>query len=188
MKCPSCGSSRVRKGYRTPALPLRLLFIRDLLCDHCNYQFRAFSLRPPAKHSRKRSQHKTDRFNLSPEAEVRLFEQGFSRTQGDVQPAAPPPQPVGSSGSLEGQASVATRLAPHTAKRQHGYHPCPYCGSLQTRRRHRKLWERLVFYFTNIRAYRCLNCSASFYARKNSIKVAPLEETPQNGDVEPIQR
>ncbi len=188
MKCPSCGSSRVRKGYHAPALPFRLLLIRDFLCDHCNHQFRAFSLRPPARHTRKRSRHKTDRFNLSPEVESRLFEQVFSRVQQASQPAASPPNPRGSNGSLQEQANVATQLALQTAKRRHGYHPCPHCGSLQTRRRHRKLWERVVFYFTEIRAYRCLNCGASFYARKNSTRVAPLEGEPRNSDVETIQR
>lgn len=44
LRCPKCGSSRVRQGYETPALPLRLVGIHSLLCDSCNLCFRAFAL------------------------------------------------------------------------------------------------------------------------------------------------
>jgi len=45
--CPSCGSSRVQGGYRPPHIFLRLVGIRELLCNECNYLYRAFSPIPP---------------------------------------------------------------------------------------------------------------------------------------------
>jgi hypothetical protein len=51
--CRSCGSRRLQKGYRRPPFLLRLLLIRSFLCDHCNSQFFAFSLRTPKSHNRR---------------------------------------------------------------------------------------------------------------------------------------
>lgn len=53
MTCRSCKSTRLQKGYKQPALLLRLLFIRSFLCDHCNRQFFAFSLWAPQTHNRR---------------------------------------------------------------------------------------------------------------------------------------
>jgi hypothetical protein len=44
LRCPKCGSSRVRRGYERPALPLRLIGIQSLLCDGCNLAHRGFAL------------------------------------------------------------------------------------------------------------------------------------------------
>ncbi|MFN7927533.1 MAG: hypothetical protein U0Y68_06245 [Blastocatellia bacterium] len=45
---------------------------------------------------------------------------------------------------------------------------CPSCGATDTERRRRKLWEKVVFAFTNIRAYQCRICGADFYARRKN--------------------
>ncbi|HYE75804.1 MAG TPA: hypothetical protein VEF04_20845 [Blastocatellia bacterium] len=45
-------------------------------------------------------------------------------------------------------------------------HVCPQCGSLDTERRRRKLWERIVFSLSDVRAYTCRICGTSFYARR----------------------
>jgi len=42
-KCPRCGSRRIRRGYERRAWYLRLFGIYHLLCDHCNWLFKAFS-------------------------------------------------------------------------------------------------------------------------------------------------
>jgi hypothetical protein len=52
--CPACGSHRIRNGYRLAPLPLRALGIRELLCDYCNRQFRAFSLEPRSRWSERK--------------------------------------------------------------------------------------------------------------------------------------
>jgi len=45
--CPSCGSSRIRNDYKPAPIVLRVIGIRALLCDNCNFQFRACSPLPP---------------------------------------------------------------------------------------------------------------------------------------------
>lgn len=54
--CPSCGSSRIRSGYKPAPFYLRIFGIRGLLCDNCNFPFHAFSPLPPK--SRRPHQHK----------------------------------------------------------------------------------------------------------------------------------
>jgi hypothetical protein len=58
-RCPKCGSSRVRRGYKDTPLVLRLIGIYSLLCDNCNLLFKGFALpgTVPARsrHRRKRS-------------------------------------------------------------------------------------------------------------------------------------
>lgn len=44
LRCPKCRSSRVRRGYEKPALLLRLIGIRGLLCDNCNLSYRGFAV------------------------------------------------------------------------------------------------------------------------------------------------
>lgn len=43
-KCPRCGSSRVRHGYRPTPIWLKILFRYNLLCDSCNWEFRGFGV------------------------------------------------------------------------------------------------------------------------------------------------
>jgi hypothetical protein len=51
--------------------------IRALLCDHCNHQFKAFSLRGPKSQAPRRSKHKADVFNPAPAVDL-------SRLNGDA--------------------------------------------------------------------------------------------------------
>ncbi len=44
LRCPKCGSSRVRRGYETPPLVLRLIGLHGLLCDGCNLSYRGFAV------------------------------------------------------------------------------------------------------------------------------------------------
>lgn len=52
-KCPKCGSSRVRRGYKRTPLLMRMFGIYHLLCDHCNLLFRGFVV-PGTLHRRKK--------------------------------------------------------------------------------------------------------------------------------------
>jgi hypothetical protein len=53
-KCPKCGSSRIRLGYKQPVWPIRLLGIHELLCDHCNLLFKGFAIPATLKRSPKK--------------------------------------------------------------------------------------------------------------------------------------
>jgi hypothetical protein len=59
-KCPKCGSSRIRRGYKRTPLPMRLIGIYHLLCDHCNLLFTGFVL-PGTLRSHRRKKHKGDK-------------------------------------------------------------------------------------------------------------------------------
>jgi hypothetical protein len=52
LRCPKCGSSRIRPGYTRAPIWLRVLFIQDLLCDGCNLTYRGFA--PPGSLRRAR--------------------------------------------------------------------------------------------------------------------------------------
>ena len=71
-RCPQCGSSRVRRGYRDTPLLLRAIGIYSLLCDNCNLLFKGFAVPgtvPPrgshrhrhAGHGRRGRPHGADR-------------------------------------------------------------------------------------------------------------------------------
>lgn len=64
--CPACGSSRIRNDYRPAPVLLRMFGFRALLCDNCNYQFRAFSPFPPKSHRPRSVSRKADVFNAAP--------------------------------------------------------------------------------------------------------------------------
>jgi len=64
--CPACSSSRIRCDYKPAPLALRVFGIRALLCDHCNHQFKAFSLRAPKSRAPRHSPRKADVSNPAP--------------------------------------------------------------------------------------------------------------------------
>jgi len=40
MQCPRCKSSRIQRGYNDPPAPLRILGLRQLLCNKCGLEFK----------------------------------------------------------------------------------------------------------------------------------------------------
>jgi ribosomal protein L37AE/L43A len=88
--CPSCGSPRLRNGYRTAPLPMRIVGFRTLLCDHCNCEFRAFSPLPPKSSRNKRPKRKADVFNDAPAVDL----QALAQTGSAVAPERRTPAPV----------------------------------------------------------------------------------------------
>jgi len=59
--CPRCGSTRVRHGYGRERFGLRLIGVRELLCNQCNLSFTRFVLPgmmpKSSHHSKKRRNH-----------------------------------------------------------------------------------------------------------------------------------
>src|SRR5437867_2479243 len=70
---------------RRPQLLLRLLLVRECLCEGCNLEFRAFALRP-AKSRGVRMRRKANRFNQAPAVDLSLLNQAAPK----VKPAATP--------------------------------------------------------------------------------------------------
>src|SRR5438128_9273876 len=55
--CPRCGSTRVRHGYGRERFGLRLIGVRELLCNQCNLSFTRFVLpgmMPKSSHRNKK--------------------------------------------------------------------------------------------------------------------------------------
>ncbi len=187
-KCPACRSTRVYKGYRPAPFLLRIFFIHEFLCENCNLQFRAFSITPPRSRRRKGKKTSESSPRSSPSADLEpsvvrqeampmnpLLAQAKSAAASGIgqslpvtsvtsqkEPPAPPP-------TVQGQwqipAQAFEELESH--RRSHRSHQvCPSCGATDTERRRRKLWEKAIFAFTNMRAYKCRICGADFYARR----------------------
>lgn len=220
--CPSCGSGRLRNGYRTAPLPLRVLGIRTLLCDNCNFEFRAFCPREPKRGNGQRSKRKADVFNTAPAVDLQALGQPGAVVNRRVQPtvsfdraalpvqtassavayAARPPLPdlpedfdddliprppmLSAEGALAGnmRSQISAPPPPLTTeaplmklkedleerRKKSTNQICPHCNSSEVSRRHRLLWQRIVFGLTQIRPYRCDNCGHSFYANRQPHK------------------
>lgn len=215
--CPSCGSSRIRNDYKPAPVLLRVAGIRALLCDHCNHQFRAFSLRQPKRTIPPEATRKADVFNPAPAVDLNqlktkpvetkppdkkaeqkaekkkdaprrislknlhraksqhppvngelvyprprdlrtrittLYEQGIRQAEA-LKEADSAANPSLSTASSEHEAICAS-ICPAI---------CPECSSYDVRRRPRNTLERAIFSITDHKAYKCLSCGASFYAR-----------------------
>jgi hypothetical protein len=69
-------------------LALRLFGVRALLCDHCNHQFKAFSLRAPKSRTSRHSNRNGSGFNPAPIADTNYLN-GEVVEAGQLQPAQP---------------------------------------------------------------------------------------------------
>ena len=133
--CPSCSSTRVRSGYRPAPFTLRIIGFRELLCDNCNYLYRAFSPLPP-KHP-KRSQSRPAN--------------GFA-----------PAPPKNSMPAIIELPKAPSKPAPKAAPFPPNSHVCPHCGSSSTSRRRRTYLQRRIFFLSKKRPYICNNCDRGF--------------------------
>jgi transposase-like protein len=204
-KCPSCGSKRLRNGYRRTFFAWRAVGVRMLLCESCNNEFLGFSPLPPKKpsgrHQRKADVfHKTQEFDLQAVGRAgvhtrqRLDSVNFDRTALPLpiasiatapMPVYPTPETLRQSISAI-PAQVQTeeplmQLREELEARRQGWsgHPCPQCDSPMTRRRHRKAWEKLLLAWSEKRPYSCGECGANFYARRTVKQQRKVTNTDQ---------
>lgn len=178
VRCPVCKSGKVYQGYRKPSFILRFFRIHEFLCEYCNLQFQAFALREPRRKKRRQPGSHEEEFNRainqpldSPRvAQPRAVQQMAAATsQTGVGPVAASHQSERQetpqkAGALLNLSALPEQTPHHRSHRSR--HVCPQCGSTDTERRRRRLWERIAFFFTDIRAYVCRICGASFYARR----------------------
>lgn len=69
--------------------------------------------------------------------------------------------------ALEEASARHTKTDSDRSSRSHRSHQvCPHCGATDTERRRRKMWEKMAFAFTTIRAYNCRICGGDFYAKR----------------------
>jgi transposase-like protein len=195
--CPSCKSTRIRDDYKPAPVYFRAIGFRALLCDHCNRQFRAFSpvfsKRPVKVHYRQ----KANVFNPARPVDLnRLKERSTVDRQKAVQTKAltslmqlADREPPVSGELLEpiprNLRTQITKLNQERAKyradqaqvveeqRKKRLPLCPHCGSQSVRQRHRKVWERAVLSFTDLKAFFCRSCNVAFYARMEDRRPDP---------------
>ncbi len=188
--CRSCGSEKIRSGYEPPPLLLRLLLVRTILCDSCNAQYRAFSLRTlDTGRERRKSRRATESFNPAQTSiDLNRLNEPLSATVNpadawkerslDLDPMTENSKPANPSTgfvhpgtaaefSTESEDMEEKKTVP---LRQKSRPPCPRCQSVHTRRRHRNSLERLFLSFTENRPYACEACGKRFYAQQ------PLDE------------
>lgn len=175
--CPSCNSTRLRAGYRHLPLPVRLLGIRELLCDDCNYLYRAFSPFPPKSGRRKNSNLKADTFMPAHDSAVVAGDSipvQYRKVEAKVASSKPvlSPKPAKPVNTPDRQRRIPIPTAldpamnPASSVRSSSSPECVHCGSNDTRRRSRRLWERTVLAFSSKRPYLCNGCGKSFFAVK----------------------
>src|SRR5262249_41881846 len=68
---------------------LRLIGVRGLLCDNCNYPFRAFSLLPPKSHRSNHTQRNADVFNPAPVIDLTQIRQNPAMGKPEPQAVTP---------------------------------------------------------------------------------------------------
>jgi hypothetical protein len=154
--CPACGGSRVRSGYRPVAFPLRILGIRELLCDDCNYLYRAFSPLPPKTPHRRRQERKADAFAPGGKIDLASLNSDKRARSSESTPSL----------TIKIPPAVDPKAGARTPSRS-SLHRCPDCGSDDTKRRRRRSWERLLFAVSNKRPFLCNSCDFSFYDRQS---------------------
>ena len=119
--CPSCGSSRIRNGYKPAMFVLRIVGIRALLFDNCNYPFQAFSPFPP-KTRRPKQFAKADVFPVAPAVDLEQLKPTLpvAQPQGlklvppvsakPVQSRQPEPQPASVSAAVMAPSEPAAKV------------------------------------------------------------------------------
>jgi transposase-like protein len=195
--CPSCGSSRVRNGYKPAFFLLRIVGIRALLCDNCNFPFQAFSPFPP-KNRRPKQTAKADVYPVAPAVDLGqlkpslpVSEQRELKLVAPVQAKQPVKQvaPIGLAVAAKTE-TVANRAAPvrqglrteitklyaqHVQEKpddvasaiQQSSINCPECQSRNIKRRRRNFFERTFMAFSDHKPYVCRNCDAAFYSKSD---------------------
>jgi hypothetical protein len=79
-RCPRCHSSRIQHGFNDESALLRLLFVRELLCNNCNLEFKGFALpgtlnrKPSVKEEPGVNRRRAQRFKINLPAHVSLTE------------------------------------------------------------------------------------------------------------------
>jgi hypothetical protein len=191
--CRSCGSSRIRSGYQAPPLLLRLILMRTVLCDSCNLQFYAFSLRLPSSgRARRKSPRQSESFApVASAVDLNRLDQAVA----EVTPTAGGKHELGFELAAMIERAAKERIDPgrqmmekeaekflknenpeaeekDVPPRQDNRPRCPRCQSVHTRRCHRNALERLVLSLSENRPFSCESCGRRFYARKPERKAA----------------
>jgi len=145
--CPRCGSTRVRHGYGRERFGLRLIGVRELLCNHCNLSFTRFVLpgmMPKSSHrSKKRGNHEAK----DPTAPASAQSTAPDSTQSTAPASA---------------QSSGKRHRPKTRRSKQ----CPRCDGKNVHRSSRRGIREHAISIFSLYPYRCHDCDKRFYVRR----------------------
>jgi len=149
--CPRCGSTRVRHGYGRERFGLRLIGVRELLCNHCNLSFTRFVLpgmMPKSSHrSKKRRNHE------APPASAQSTAPASEQSNPPVSPQSTAPVSAQSSGKRHRQRNRRSKQ-------------CPRCDGKNVHRSSRRGIREHAISIFSLYPYRCHDCDKRFYLRR----------------------
>lgn len=137
--CPRCGSTRVRHGYGRERFGLRLIGVRELLCNHCNLSFTRFVLP-----------------GMMPRSSHRSKKLGNHETKDTTAPlSAQSTAPVSA-------PSNGKRRRPRNRHSKR----CPRCDGRNVHRSSRRGIREHAISIFSLYPYRCHDCEERFYVRR----------------------
>ena len=153
--CPRCGSTRVRHGYGRERFGLRLIGVRELLCNQCNLSFTRFVLPgmmpKSSHHSKKRRNHEAKDVTL-PASE--------QSTAPASEQSNPPVSPQ-STAPVSAQSSAKRHRQRNRRSKQ-----CPRCDGKNVHRSSRRGIREHAISIFSLYPYRCHDCDKRFYVRR----------------------
>ena len=153
--CPRCGSTRVRHGYGRERFGLRLIGVRELLCNQCNLSFTRFVLPgmmpKSSHHSKKRRNHEAK--DVTPPASAQSTAPASEQSNPSVSPQSTPPVSAQSSGKRHRQRNRRSKQ-------------CPRCDGKNVHRSSRRGIREHAISIFSLYPYRCHDCDKRFYVRR----------------------
>ena len=153
--CPRCGSTRVRRGYGRERFGLRLIGVRELLCNHCNLSFTRFVLPgmmpKSSHHSKKRRNHEAK--DVTPPASAQSTAPASEQSNPPISPQSTAPVSAQSSGKRHRQRNRRSKQ-------------CPRCDGKNVHRSSRRGIREHAISIFSLYPYRCHDCDKRFYVRR----------------------
>ena len=153
--CPRCGSTRVRHGYGRERFGLRLIGVRELLCNQCNLSFTRFVLPgmmpKSSHHSKKRRNHEAK--DVTPPASAQSTAPASEQSNPPISPQSTAPVSAQSSGKRHRQRNRRSKQ-------------CPRCDGKNVHRSSRRGIREHVISIFSLYPYRCHDCDKRFYVRR----------------------
>src|SRR5205823_7479711 len=153
--CPRCGSTRVRHGYGRERFGLRLIGVRELLCNQCNLSFTRFVLPgmmpKSSHHSKKRRNHEAK--DVTPPASAQSTAPASEQSNPPISPQSTAPVSAQSSGKRHRQRNRRSKQ-------------CPRCDGKNVHRSSRRGIREHAISIFSLYPYRCHDCDKRFYVRR----------------------
>jgi hypothetical protein len=197
--CPACRSSRIRNDYRPAPIYLRIIGIRSLLCDYCNFQFKAFSPFSPKHGKAKKRNASLPSPDQNSQKKIELKRLNHKSSQNKLDRNATNGSITTRQPSVVGELvdeftekfstevmrlieenfgkSKTRQLTEKEQEEEQKLPICPECWSKRVKQIHRNSVEKVFLSITNHKSFYCRSCGYTFYARlENEEDTSPSEK------------